>query len=108
MTTHAPAPAIRLLAIVVALATTALLFLATPATATTTAPRWKHCGHVPVDIRVLARGTSCDEARSVARAHFEGHRNPHGYTCHRVPVQAGAGFYVKCRKGSAHVEAIPE
>jgi hypothetical protein len=98
--------ATRLTAVAASLAVmAAMLLLATPATA---ARHWKHCGFVQTDVRVLASGTSCTKARAVARARFNGHRNPRGFSCRRVAVEAGAGYFVRCRKGSALVKAIPE
>jgi hypothetical protein len=103
-----PTTLARWLTLVAALTLTTSTQLVVSSPSTAAAPRWKSCGVVKADLEVLAHHTSCTNARAVARARFNGRDDPRGFSCRDVAVEAGAGYFVACRKGAARVRVLPE
>jgi hypothetical protein len=70
--------------------------------------RPNRCGHVQGTVAVSAHKLACAPARSVANAYLNGHRNPDGFRCQKHSVDAAAGWWAKCTRGSAYVQITPE
>jgi L-fucose isomerase-like protein len=70
----------------------------------------KQCGHVDgtVAVTVLKGTVSCKTARAVAKAYDKQHTIPSGFTCKRHKVNAGAGYYAVCKKGTKSIQVTPE
>lgn len=66
------------------------------------------CGHVQRTVAVSAHHIACKPARKVALTYLRGLNDPYGFSCHRYKVNAAAGWWVRCTRGSRLVQITPE
>jgi hypothetical protein len=71
-------------------------------------PRPTVCGHIQETVAVTAHEVSCKPARKIASAYLNGRKKPDGFSCRKYKVNAAAGWWAKCTRGSSYVQIIPE
>jgi hypothetical protein len=66
------------------------------------------CGYVQETVAVSAHQVSCRPARKIANAYLSGSKKPEGFSCRKYKVNAAAGWWAKCTRGSTYVQITPE
>ena len=66
------------------------------------------CGYIQRTVAVSAHHIACKPARKVALTYLDGTRDPYGFSCRRHNVNAAAGWWARCTRGSRFVQITPE